>query len=41
MEGTTCSIGDEAAAAQEFDLAYRQFGAIGAEGWVKDMTAAR
>ena len=35
------STGDETAAAQEFDLAYRQFGAIGADGWLKDMTAAR
>ena len=29
------STGDETTAAQEFDLAYRQFAAIGAEGWLK------
>jgi tetratricopeptide (TPR) repeat protein len=35
------STGDEATAAQQFDLAYQQFSAIGAEGWLKNMTAAR
>ncbi|HKY74659.1 MAG TPA: hypothetical protein VJS45_00855, partial [Acidimicrobiia bacterium] len=35
------STGDETTAAEEFDLAYRQFAAIGAEGWLKNMTAAR
>ena len=35
------STGDEATAAQEFELAYRQFTAIGAEGWLKSMTVAR
>lgn len=34
------STGDETTAAQELDLAYRQFSAIGAEGWLKNMTAA-
>lgn len=34
------STGDESTAAQEFDLAYRQFAAIGAEGWLKNMAAA-
>jgi adenylate cyclase len=33
------STGDEATAVQESDLAYRQFAAIGAEGWLKSMTA--
>ena len=35
------STGDETTAASEFDLAYRQFSAIGADGWLKNMTAAR
>ena len=35
------STGDEATAAQELDLAYRQFTAIGADGWLKKMAAAR
>lgn len=35
------STGDETTAAQEFDLAYRQFAAIGADGWLKNMTPAR
>jgi hypothetical protein len=32
--------GDEASAAGEFDLAYRQFSAIGADGWLKNMSLA-
>ena len=32
--------GDEATAAEELDLAYRQFSAIGADGWLKTMAAA-
>jgi tetratricopeptide (TPR) repeat protein len=35
------STGGEATAAQELDLAYRQFSAIGADGWLKNLTAAR
>lgn len=35
------SIGDETSAAREFDLAYRQFAEIGAEGWLKSMAAIR
>ncbi|MGH9012120.1 MAG: hypothetical protein ACRDYF_20085 [Acidimicrobiia bacterium] len=35
------ATGDEATATQELDLAYRQFSAIGADGWLKNMTAAR
>ena len=35
------STGDETTAAEELELAYRQFTAIGAEGWLKNMTAAR
>ena len=31
--------GDDERAAQAFDLAYRQFTAIGAEGWAKEMAA--
>jgi hypothetical protein len=34
------ATGDETTAAQEYDLAYRQFAAIGAEGWLKNMAAA-
>jgi tetratricopeptide (TPR) repeat protein len=34
------STGDETTAAQELDLAYRQFSAIGADGWLKNMAAA-
>jgi class 3 adenylate cyclase/tetratricopeptide (TPR) repeat protein len=34
------ATGDESTAAQEFDLAYRQFAAIGADGWLKNMAAA-
>jgi adenylate cyclase len=35
------ATGDEVTAAQEFDLAYRQFSAIGADGWLKNMAEAR
>ncbi|HEV3364803.1 MAG TPA: hypothetical protein VG795_11830, partial [Acidimicrobiia bacterium] len=34
------STGDETTATEELDLAYRQFAAIGAEGWLKNMAAA-
>ena len=34
------ATGDETTAAQEFDLAYRQFAAIGAEGWLTSMAGA-
>jgi hypothetical protein len=34
---TPCPLPDRA---REFDLAYRQFAAISAEGWLKSMTAA-
>jgi hypothetical protein len=34
------ATGDETTVAQEFDLAYRQFAAIGADGWLKNMAAA-
>ena len=34
------ATGDETTAAQEFDLAHRQFAAIGAEGWLKNMASA-
>jgi adenylate cyclase len=33
--------GDEATATLEFDIAYRQFSAIDADGWLKNMTAAK
>jgi tetratricopeptide (TPR) repeat protein len=35
------ATGDETTAAHELDRAYRQFAAIGAEGWLKNMAAAR
>ena len=35
------TTGDETTAAQELDVAYRQFSAIGADGWLKNMAAAR
>jgi hypothetical protein len=53
MEGTTCPVCavDVRAGARfcdacghpvaGFDLAYRQFSAIGADGWLKNMTPAR
>lgn len=34
------ATGDETTAIQEFDLAYRQFAEIGADGWLKNMAAA-
>jgi len=34
------ATGDETTATEELDLAYRQFAAIGADGWLKNMAAA-